>query len=112
MSEAPSITQQNRAAELALQILAQKPVYIDTETTGLEKDDEVVEISIINFDGSLLFTSLVKPTQSIPWMHSVSIILKMQMLPPLQRGQSFGRAFAHLYMDALLPRIMRHSITA
>ena len=66
MSEAPSITQQNREAELALQILAQKPVYIDTETTGLEKDDEVVEISIINFDGSLLFTSLVKPTQSIP----------------------------------------------
>lgn len=65
MSDATNITQ-NRARDLALQILAKKPVYIDTETTGLEKEDEVIEISIVDFDASLLFTSLVKPTRTIP----------------------------------------------
>jgi len=65
MNEATNITQ-NKAIELARQIMAQKPVYIDTETTGLEKDAEVVEISIIDSDGSLLFTSLVKPSLPIP----------------------------------------------
>ena len=65
MSDAPN-PNQNRAIELARQILNQKPVYIDTETTGLEKEDEIVEISIIDSDGSLLFTSLVKPTRPIP----------------------------------------------
>ena len=56
----------NRAVDLARQILAQKPVYIDTETTGLEKEDEVIEISIVDSDGSLLFTSLIKPSRPIP----------------------------------------------
>jgi len=65
MSDASNLSQ-NRAAELARQIIAQKPVYIDTETTGLDKDAEVIEISIVDSDGSVLFTSLVKPTRLIP----------------------------------------------
>ena len=65
MSDATNNTQ-IRAMDLAQQILAKKPVYLDTETTGLEKEDEVIEISIVDFDGSLLFTSLVKPSQPIP----------------------------------------------
>lgn len=46
--------------------LDQKPVYIDTETTGLEKTDEVVEISILDHDGSVLLSSLVRPASPIP----------------------------------------------
>lgn len=65
MSDANNETR-NRAIELARTIIENKPVYIDTETTGLERDDEVVEISIVDFDGSLLFSSLVKPTRPIP----------------------------------------------
>ena len=65
MTNASNITE-NKAADLAHLILAQKPVYIDTETTGLEKEDEVVEISIIDSDGKLLFTSLIKPSRPIP----------------------------------------------
>jgi DNA polymerase-3 subunit epsilon len=57
---------QASAIELAKKIIEQQPVYLDTETTGLDRDDEIVEISIIDHDGSLLFTSLVKPSQSIP----------------------------------------------
>lgn len=65
MSDATNTTQ-NHAIELAKTILSNKPVYIDTETTGLDKEAEIVEISIVDFDGSLLFSSLVKPSRPIP----------------------------------------------
>ena len=54
------------AVKMAAQKIAEKPVYIDTETTGLEKTDEIIEISIVDYDGSLLYTSLVKPSRPIP----------------------------------------------
>ena len=54
------------AVRLAQAKIADKPVYIDTETTGLDRSAEVIEISIVDFDGSLLLNSLVRPTQSIP----------------------------------------------
>jgi DNA polymerase-3 subunit epsilon len=44
-----------------------KPVFLDTETTGLTPQSEIVEISIIDLDGALLFDTLVHPTKSIPW---------------------------------------------
>lgn len=47
-------------------ILQQRPVYLDTETTGLDKTAEIVEISVIDDDGQCLFESLVKPSQPIP----------------------------------------------
>lgn len=50
----------------ALEVLDQKPVYLDTETTGLKTTDEIVEISIIDHDGSVIFSSFVKPSQQIP----------------------------------------------
>jgi DNA polymerase-3 subunit epsilon len=63
-----NITQnsQSSAIELAKSIIRQQPVYIDTETTGLEKTDEIIEISIVDYDGKLLFTSLIKPSRPIP----------------------------------------------
>jgi len=41
-------------------------VIIDTETTGLRTDDEIIEIAIINMRGEVLLNTLVKPTKSIP----------------------------------------------
>lgn len=41
-------------------------VVIDTETTGLGEDAEIIEISIINMRGEVLLDTLVKPTKSIP----------------------------------------------
>jgi DNA polymerase III subunit epsilon len=52
--------------EIAAKAIASSPVYIDTETTGLEKQDEIIEISILDTDGSTLFQTLVKPTGPIP----------------------------------------------
>lgn len=43
-----------------------KYIILDTETTGLEDTDEVVEICLIDTSGKILFESLIKPTQEIP----------------------------------------------
>jgi DNA polymerase III epsilon subunit-like protein len=41
-------------------------VIIDTETTGLTENAEIIEIAIINMRGEVLLDTLVKPTQPIP----------------------------------------------
>lgn len=55
-----------RAVRWAKKILADPGVIIlDTETTGLEYDDEVLEVSVINIAGDTLLDTLVKPTVPI-----------------------------------------------
>lgn len=63
---APYPASREKAVLLAKAKIEEHPVYIDTETTGLDRNAEVVEISIIDSDGSLLFSSLVKPLTPIP----------------------------------------------
>ncbi|PHM73003.1 3'-5' exonuclease [Xenorhabdus sp. KJ12.1] len=55
-----------QAQRIAEQILKEDIVVLDTETTGLKNDDEVVEISIINADGDILLDTLIKPQKQIP----------------------------------------------
>lgn len=43
-----------------------QPVFLDTETTGLEKSAEIIEICIIDHDGQTLLDTLVKPRRPIP----------------------------------------------
>lgn len=52
--------------QIVRQKRAERPVYLDTETTGLERGDEIVEIAIVDDDGTCLFDSLVRPSQPIP----------------------------------------------
>jgi DNA polymerase-3 subunit epsilon len=54
------------AIQKAREYLAVRPVFLDTETTGLDPDAEIIEISIIDHDGVVLVDTLVKPTRSIP----------------------------------------------
>jgi DNA polymerase-3 subunit epsilon len=60
----PSLRQ--RAITTARSVIEKRPIYLDTETTGLNASDEIIEISIVDDDGSVLFESLVKPSQPIP----------------------------------------------
>jgi DNA polymerase-3 subunit epsilon len=46
--------------------VAREPVYLDTETTGLDPLAEIVEICIVDHAGQVLIDSLVKPTGRIP----------------------------------------------
>jgi DNA polymerase-3 subunit epsilon len=50
----------------AREILNSGPVYLDTETTGLGNDAEIVDIAIIDSDGTELLNTLVRPTIPIP----------------------------------------------
>lgn len=45
------------------------PVFVDTETTGLNQDgaDEVLEIAIVDADGTTLLNTLVRPAQNTAW---------------------------------------------
>lgn len=52
--------------EIARKVIAAQPIYVDTETTGLDRTDEIIEISIVNDDGSILLETLVKPSRPIP----------------------------------------------
>jgi DNA polymerase III subunit epsilon len=55
-----------QAIQTARQKLDSHPLYLDTETTGTDKSSEIIEICIIDHDGTSLFQSLVKPIASIP----------------------------------------------
>ena len=41
-------------------------IILDTETTGLKNDDEIIEICLIDLDGNILLNTLIKPTKPIP----------------------------------------------
>lgn len=43
----------------------EKYVILDTETTGLGKQDEIIEISILDLDGNVLLDTFVKPSISV-----------------------------------------------
>ena len=46
--------------------LALNPLFLDTETTGFDQNDEVLDIAIIDHEGTVHLDSLVKPTKDIP----------------------------------------------
>ena len=59
--------QDRRAAIAWAQIeLNKKPIYLDTETTGLKENDRIVEICLLEHDGAIVFESLVNPTVKVP----------------------------------------------
>ena len=69
-------TRQMAVIQRAQAILADRPLYLDTETTGLDPRAEIVEIALIDHDGAVLLDSLVKPTRRIPYdatrVHNIS----------------------------------------
>lgn len=50
----------------AQQYLAQEPLYLDTETTGVRSNAEIIEISIVDHNGESIFDSFVRPRHPIP----------------------------------------------
>ncbi|WP_042562650.1 3'-5' exonuclease [Yersinia rochesterensis] len=54
------------AKQRAQRWLKNNYLILDTETTGLGDDAEIIEISIIDCTGKILLDTLVKPLKSIP----------------------------------------------
>ncbi len=53
---------ENEARAVAVAWLSANPVFVDSETTGLDDTDQVCEIAILDVDGTVLFSSLVRPS--------------------------------------------------
>ena len=54
------------AIQRAREILESKPIFLDTETTGLGETAQIIEICIIDTSGEELYKTLVKPNIKIP----------------------------------------------
>lgn len=48
-------------------------IYLDTETTGLYNDDEIVELAIIDDNNNVLINTLIKPAQKKSWSQAQRI---------------------------------------
>jgi len=59
-------TPRQLAVKSAQSLFLRDFLVVDTETTGLGDDAEIVEISVIDDTGYLVWSSLVKPTKPIP----------------------------------------------
>lgn len=46
---------------------AKEVIVIDTETTGVTENDELLQVAIINGEGKELFVSYVRPTKADRW---------------------------------------------
>lgn len=56
-------TQRASVVELCRRLLENRPLFIDTETTGVDRSAEIVECAVVNVDGDVLLDSLVKPVE-------------------------------------------------
>ncbi len=52
--------------EAAREMLERNPIILDTETTGLGQNDEIVEIAIIGINGDIKINTLIRPVGKIP----------------------------------------------
>ncbi|MFQ0827138.1 3'-5' exonuclease [Serratia fonticola] len=80
----------------AQQWLDNNCLILDTETTGLGEDAEIVEITIINSHGSILLNTLVKPTVSIPAEATAIHGITDEMVKDAPRWMDIHGEFCHL----------------
>jgi DNA polymerase-3 subunit epsilon len=81
-SEAFAAARQNLLGFLSRPFLV---LVLDTETTGLEAHDQVIQVSVLSGTGEVLFDSLVRPTVAVhPEAARVSGLRDEQLLsaPP------------------------------
>lgn len=59
----PSLKDRNDSILWARNVLENKQDYLimDTETSGLDDDDEIIQIAIIDLDENVLYNTLIKP---------------------------------------------------
>lgn len=62
----PNWQVRSAAVQQARFYLQRQPLFLDTETTGLDAQAEIVEISVIDAAGEVLLDSLVRPQRPIP----------------------------------------------
>lgn len=109
-----------RAIQVARQVLEKRPVYLDTETTGLGSSDEIIEMAIVDDDNQILFQSFVKPSRPIPAdasrIHGITneMVAKSQAWPILwpQIRNFLTNRTAVIYNQEFDIRLMQQSFMA
>lgn len=66
MTNIPDSPIRQQICRFIRQKISEGPVYLDTETTGLDREAEIVEIAIVDTHGEILIQSFVKPSKPIP----------------------------------------------
>jgi DNA polymerase III epsilon subunit-like protein len=116
MAVNPHETPRAKAVRMAREILATEPVYVDTETTGLGRDAEIVEIAIVDHEGKLLMDQLFQPQNPIPEeairVHNISNAMvankpKWGIYWPTIRGIFFGKTICMYNADYDLRLILQ-----
>lgn len=116
MNRIPNPNRQ-RIVEIAQARLKENIIYLDTETTGIDRNAEIVEIAIIDQSGNSLFQSLVRPSIPIPQEASkihgitdemVQTSLSWPALWPSVRPYLLGQIIAGYNIDYDL-RLMQQS---
>ncbi len=64
-SEKAQVSDKAKAAQWARELLKSEFVIFDTETTGFEADDEIIQIGIIDQAGATVLERLIKPTKPV-----------------------------------------------
>lgn len=82
---------------------------LDTETTGLEKNDEIIELCILNVQGVILFDKRIRPFKRVSEgafrVHGISDA-------SLREGEGRARSFAELWPEIFMTlRQFRRVIT-
>ena len=60
-----NLSARKEAVRRAQEFIAKQPLYLDTETTGISPNDNILEIAIIDHDGLVLVDTLVRPVGAI-----------------------------------------------
>lgn len=56
---------QKEVCEEAARIMALNPVFLDTETTGLKRHDEIISLALVDHDGSIIIDQRFCPSVAI-----------------------------------------------
>ncbi len=113
----PSAQARREAAHLARLRLQSNPLYLDTETTGLGPQDEIIEVCLLDSEGGVLFESLIRPMQPIPMdavaLHGITDVMVAEAprwpeVWPSVRGHLTGRPVA-VYNAEFDSRLLRQS---
>lgn len=61
----PPARRRKPASEIATEVLRRGPLVFDTETTGLDSEAQIIEISVLSHTGDVLLDTLIRPSVSI-----------------------------------------------
>lgn len=88
-----------RISQLAKKWLNDNRLFIDTETTGLGDDAEIVEICLLDKTGFIMLNTLIKPTKPIPAEATAIHGITNEMVMYAPTWKDIHGAVASLYFE-------------